>query len=124
MLWTPDTGLIQADDWVAGLGATTPFPISVLTAVSQDGTTVVGIMQNEAPPFELAGVVLRCDSDGDADDDGDVDLGDFARLQEYYTGAGAGAIEAGSEPLDMNCDLDIDGDDAAGFVGMLTGPVE
>lgn len=123
MLWTPDAGLIDADDWVAALGATTQFPIIELTAVSDDGKTVVGITQNESFPFELAGVVLYCVSNGDANGDGDVDLHDYSLLQQRYTGAGAGALPPGGAPLDMNCDLDIDADDVTEFVGMVSGPI-
>lgn len=122
MLWTPDSGLVDADDWVAALGGSTLYPISELSAVSDDGKTVVGITQNQVPPFQLAGVVIRCVSDGDADGDGDVDLRDAAMMQLSFTDAGAGAVSSGAEPLDANCDLDIDLDDVAEFVANMTGP--
>lgn len=122
MIWMPDTGLIDADDWVAGMGATTPYPIAQMTAVTDDGKTVVAIMQNQSSPFQYTGVVIHCVSDGDADGDGDVDLHDAAMLQLHYTGAGAGAINSSGEALDSNCDLDIDPDDVAVFVENLTGP--
>lgn len=122
MIWMPDLGLIDADDWVAGLGASTPFPITEVTAVSEDGKTVVAITQNQAPPYELSGVVIHCVSDGDADGNGTVDLRDVALLQRNFTGAGAGAVPTGSQALDMDCDLDIDLDDGGEFVSRLSGP--
>jgi hypothetical protein len=122
MLWMPDTGLLRADDWVAAFGATTAFPISQLTAVSTDGRTVVGITTNESPPGQHRGIVIRCVSDGDVNDDGAVDMQDVAMFQQVVTGAGAGALPPGTAALDMNCDLDIDAADLAAFADVLTGP--
>ena len=60
--------------------------------------------------------------DGDADYDGDVDLADFAALQRCYTDAGNGPIHAGCQPLDMDGDRDVDGDDLAAFDSAFAGP--
>ncbi len=124
MLWTPDTGLVDADDWVAALGATTQFPIVELSNVSDDGRTIIGITQNQVQPFQLGSIVMHCVSDGDADQDNDVDLHDYYLLQQQFTGAGAGALPSGGAPLDINCDLDIDSDDVQVFVDNLGGPLE
>ena len=41
---------------------------------------------------------------GDADEDGDLDLFDFARFQECFNGA----VISGCEPMDFDCDQDVD----------------
>jgi uncharacterized membrane protein len=123
MIWTPDTGLIRADDWVAAFGATTAFPISQLSAVSVDGRTVVGLATNEEPPGQHRGIIIRCVSDGDVNDDDAVDMQDVAAFQQFVTGAGAGALPPGGAMFDLNCDLDIDGADLAAFAACFGGPV-
>ncbi len=61
----------------------------------------------------------------DIDDDGDVDLRDFAKFQMCFTGDGPGTVQAECERFDPDCpddDDDVDLDDFARFVGDLGGP--
>ncbi|MCK4661069.1 MAG: SUMF1/EgtB/PvdO family nonheme iron enzyme [Phycisphaerae bacterium] len=59
-------------------------------------------------------------NDGDADQDGDVDLRDFAQFQLCFSGDGAGDCEC----LDMDNDNDIDIGDFESFSVALDGPAE
>ncbi|MCP4592122.1 MAG: hypothetical protein GY842_15415 [bacterium] len=61
---------------------------------------------------------------GDADDDGDRDLADYAAVQECYS-PGAGSVPP-TEPcamMDQDGDEDVDLEDLAGFVQGFTGPL-
>lgn len=69
---------------------------------------------------ELAGMP-PLQTDGDFDDDGDVDLADFAPFEICFTGPG-GAFAPGCEPGDFDGDADIDCSDWAQFVLAWTDP--
>ncbi len=60
---------------------------------------------------------------GDYDSDGDVDLADFANLQDCFTGEDGGAPEAGCGVFRFDADQDVDLDDFAEFAIVFTGPV-
>lgn len=64
--------------------------------------------------------ILLVSTVGDGDDDGDVDLSDFAQFQQCF-----GDIERSGEcPLfDLNSDLSVDQGDAPWFLNILTGPM-
>jgi hypothetical protein len=62
------------------------------------------------------------DSRQDADEDGDVDLADFASFQRCF-GEGVGSfISDECRPHDADCDNDVDLDDLAEFNAKLAGP--
>lgn len=65
--------------------------------------------------------VLLVSDVGDGDDDGDVDLSDFAQFQRCF-----GELELlGDCPLfDLNADQTIDQNDAEWFANVLTGPMD
>jgi hypothetical protein len=58
---------------------------------------------------------------GDFNEDGDIDLGDFARFQACFTGEG-GDLGPGCEPGDANGDNAVDQSDLAAFSRAITGP--
>ncbi len=60
--------------------------------------------------------------DHDYDDDGDVDLEDFAFFQACFTGADKGPAAAGCEVFFVDADYDIDDDDFFSFQQAFTGP--
>ncbi|MCP4589738.1 MAG: hypothetical protein GY842_03250 [bacterium] len=64
------------------------------------------------------------DRTGDFDDDGDVDLADFARLQSCYTGQNTGleVLSSFCAELDTDADGDVDSADHGGFVTSMTDP--
>ncbi len=59
---------------------------------------------------------------GDGDDDGDVDLDDFAGFQECVTGPGQPSTMPGCIEFDIDSDEDVDLADMAGFQVLFTGP--
>lgn len=59
---------------------------------------------------------------GDYDDDGDVDLADFAGFQVCHTGDGQGPVATGCDVFDFDADDDVDSADLPPFVSWLTGP--
>ena len=59
---------------------------------------------------------------GDFGRDGDVDLADFGRCQECWTGSDTGPRPAGCLPADADGDGDVDHADHALFISYLTGP--
>ena len=62
------------------------------------------------------------EGDGDCDDDGDVDLADFAALQQCFSGPDAEWIPAACAPADTDGDGDVDHEDVQLFTNLLTGP--
>lgn len=63
--------------------------------------------------------ILLVSKVGDEDDDGDIDLRDFARFQQCFGESGA---LGGCERLDLNADQTVDNGDAGWFVNVMTGP--
>lgn len=63
---------------------------------------------------------------GDANADGDLDLGDFAKLQQCFSGSNPGnPVPADCLiTVDINEDNDVDDGDTAGFQGAFSGPLE
>ncbi len=92
-----------------------------------DGRVVLDGFAEEFSVFDLNhdGVIgpddiLLVSAVGDGDDDGDVDLSDFAQFQRCF-----GDIEGSGEcPLfDLNSDLAVDQGDAEWMLSVITGPV-
>ncbi len=69
-------------------------------------------------------LVYRVFSPGDSDDDGDVDLKDYAALQQCFAGDGVGPTRATCFMADFDTDDDVDIDDFAAFTDAVTGPAE
>ncbi len=59
---------------------------------------------------------------GDADGDWDLDLGDFARMQQCFGGEGVTPGDYNCFRLDYDRDGDVDLEDAAGLSAAMTGP--
>ena len=57
----------------------------------------------------------QCDSFGDFDSDGEVDLKDFARFQRCFTGEDQSGLDDTCCFFDVEPDLDVDLDDYAEF---------
>ncbi|MCP4592173.1 MAG: hypothetical protein GY842_15680 [bacterium] len=72
-----------------------------------------------APPAEIC----ECAGDGDFNTDGRTDFADFAFFQACFTGGSLGAPPAGCQPLNFDCDRDVDLDDFAVFASHFNGPV-
>ncbi|MCK4659210.1 MAG: hypothetical protein KAV82_06770 [Phycisphaerae bacterium] len=58
----------------------------------------------------------------DGDEDGDVDLVDFAILQRCFTGAGGGPYQPGCSAYDVDTDGDVDHEDLFEFIRVFGGP--
>ena len=58
---------------------------------------------------------------GDTDDDGDVDLTDFATLPDCLTGPGGGYAQPACQVFDFDLDTDVDLDDVAAFQAAFSG---
>ncbi|MCP4249405.1 MAG: hypothetical protein GY778_20375 [bacterium] len=127
-MWTAATGIIDVRDYLADHGVVVDpeYDIRTLTAITDDGTRMVGIGQQLVAPFaETSFIIDVCrstDTGHDGDEDGDVDLGDLALLQQCFTDAGAGTIPPGCAPFDTDCDLDVDLMDYTVFATNLNGP--
>jgi hypothetical protein len=75
------------------------------------------------PAFQgWSACVVRAGTPGDFNDDGDVDMDDFARFMGCFTGPGGGPIEPECEAGDFNTDGDLDCDDWDLFKLAWTGP--
>ena len=59
---------------------------------------------------------------GDLEPDGNIDLCDFARFQQCFTGPGPATLDSGCTWFDFDHDDDVDADDVASFSQVLTGP--
>ncbi len=70
------------------------------------------------PEFEVYAAAL-----GDLDEDGDVDLADYARFQECHGGEDVPRRDPACFAAHFDTDDDVDGADVAGFVSALTGPI-
>jgi len=69
------------------------------------------------------GIALDLRTPGDFDDDGDVDLNDFARFQNCFTGEGPRGMDAPCTFFDADpADGDVDAANFAVFAGALSGP--
>jgi hypothetical protein len=66
--------------------------------------------------------LICVDPTADFDNDGDVDLLDFARFQVCFTGEGPAVCRGGCNRLDLDPDDDIDLLDFAAFSPLLDGP--
>ncbi|MCK4873810.1 MAG: hypothetical protein KAS72_13900 [Phycisphaerales bacterium] len=110
IMWTAETGVINVEDFLADHGITPDpaYDIQVLTAVSDDGSTIVGIALENDNPWVPQSFIIRISQavPGDIDGDGDVDQSDLGILLAAY----------GSVPGDPNWnpDADLDGDGAVG----------
>ncbi|MCC7293199.1 MAG: hypothetical protein IT449_14155 [Phycisphaerales bacterium] len=70
----------------------------------------------------LADVAPAPAASGDVDRDGDVDLVDFARLQECWTGSGGGVGRCECRSANFDADGDVDFDDYAIMHATWSGP--
>ncbi|MCB9850011.1 MAG: hypothetical protein H6817_04830 [Phycisphaerales bacterium] len=116
-MWTSG-GTISVDNlYFAGTGLSADdFEVSVnfkngLTTWGTDGTLTVDNINFAA----AAG------GNPDLDNDGDVDLHDYAAFQGCFTGVGVPPV-SGCEDADIDGDGDVDLTDLASFVNDLTGP--
>lgn len=83
---------------------------------------VVGIALGLSEDFDGDGVPDACEVlRGDYDDDGDVDLVDFAQFQLCYTGISGGPVDGVCDAGDFDDDGDIDLADFAYFQLAFTG---
>lgn len=71
---------------------------------------------------DMSGVPDECESYGDLDLDGDVDLRDFASLATCFTAAG-GSAEGDCACYDSDGDGDVDADDYAELATQMNGPM-
>lgn len=90
--------------------------VSDLVVTNRDSNNFSLLFNNSAIP-----------ADGDAEDDGDRDLRDFASLQICFSGPNSGPSFLAPGPtclnnFDFDCDGDIDLDDHTAFVDLLSGP--
>jgi uncharacterized membrane protein len=69
-IWTPEEGMINATDFLVGHGISLPagFTLQTLTAVSDDGSVLVGIGQYADPPYDNATVIIRIETTTGAPD--------------------------------------------------------
>ncbi|MEM6671905.1 MAG: hypothetical protein AAF726_03625 [Planctomycetota bacterium] len=86
MLWSPSTGTVLLRDYLLTLGMTevTPFDLERATAVSDDGTVIVGLGQPRSNPLERIGFIVYLDAPGFA-------LGQAECVDSPPSSAGAGA---------------------------------
>lgn len=62
------------------------------------------------------------ESSGDADNDGDIDLMDYASLAACLTGPDAGTVDPGCNMFDFKVDGDVDLRDVGALFTTFTGP--
>ena len=60
--------------------------------------------------------------DGDFDDNGVVDMSDFAVLQDCFTGPDNGPPDSGCDAGDFDADDDVDATDFTLFIDLFAGP--
>ncbi len=70
----------------------------------------------------LADVAPAPAPSGDLDRDGDVDLVDYSRMQECWTGSGGGESRCGCGSADLDADGDVDLGDYAIMLATWSGP--
>jgi len=75
-----------------------------------------------APGLRVDATGCALPVDADYDDDGDVDLTDFAHLQLCLSGADVAQDDSNCQDAKLDSDTDVDGDDVAVFVGCASGP--
>ncbi|MCP4249406.1 MAG: hypothetical protein GY778_20380 [bacterium] len=127
-IWTESDGLVDVEQFLIdhGIVVDPDFDLRSLSAVTDDGTIMVGTGQQVVEPYDYKSFIIgvcAANADGhDGDEDGDIDLGDLALLQRCFTDAGAGAVPPGCAPFDTDCDLDVDLTDYADFASGFNGP--
>lgn len=100
-------------------------PIKHMVGNAADGPNDYSDGRGSAPDRQFDAYAARYDvqlidlcDDGDADQDGDVDLADFSEFTLCFDVSATGPCEC----LDMDNDSDVDLDDLALFTTALTGP--
>ncbi|HUL51161.1 MAG TPA: hypothetical protein VLU94_01120, partial [Candidatus Nitrosotalea sp.] len=119
-IWTQQDGMVNVVDYLASQGVSLPpsFTILSLSAISEDGSVIIGIGQYTIPPYEYQSFrITRCARNGDMNKDGFVnglDIAGFIRAKLGQTpAAGENAICA-----DYGGTLD---EDTAAFTADLLG---
>jgi uncharacterized membrane protein len=109
-MWTEDTGLINLEDFLVdnGIALDPALEIQEATAVSDDGSTIVGFSAETSPPFGYQSFIIRISTPcaGDLDGDGDTDQADLGVLLAAYG-------------VNADGDLDGDGDTDQADLGVL-----
>lgn len=103
IVWTPETGLMSGEDYVAALGLSAQLPgdteIIDMSAVSPDGTAIAGILRSTAGTLQsfviYLGVAL---CEGDTNGDGIVNFADLNGVLASFGQTGEGI------PGDVNGD--------------------
>ncbi len=109
-LWTEDTGLINLEDFLLdnGIALDPNLEIQEATAVSDDGSVIVGFASEVNPPYGYQSFIIRLSTPcpGDLDGDGDTDQADLGVLLAAYG-------------VNADGDLDGDGDTDQADLGVL-----
>jgi hypothetical protein len=117
-IWTEETGMVDVEDFLADSGVVVDpdYDILDLTAISDDGTTIIGIGQWLVEPYEYSTFIIRLPQPegcpytcGDIDGSGGpVDLSDFAVFANCYGLVGP-APECSEDEFACS-DVDADGE--------------
>ena len=120
-LWVFDASPYPGDPvlWASYIGPNDYFDVTaeegIYAYATGPGTSVCEVIS--ADGVSVFQIVLP----GDADDDDDVDLADFAKFQQCFAGADVAPPDADCLVFDVDDDADVDLDDLAGFHTAMTG---
>ena len=90
-----------------------------LTKVTyDDGSSLTHIYDNNGNLLSVESRIVASDINAD----GHVDMADFARLQNCFTGVGGGPVTPACESADLDGNGTVDLDDFEQFQSSLTGP--
>jgi probable HAF family extracellular repeat protein len=107
-IWTEETGLVDVVDFLAdnGIPIDPELDIQGLTAISSDGTTIVGSGQDTFFPFLSRSFIITLPPPcpGDSNGDGEVDVDDLTNvvLDWGTDGSGHGGDVDGSGIVDVD----------------------
>jgi len=107
--------ITQADLDAAGVTLTATMKLRFTTNDADDQS----INESGLDVLEIVGVSCSGAGPGDCDQDGDIDLDDYAVFADCLTGP-LGGILAGCDLADMDVDTDVDLDDFAAFQEAFT----
>jgi uncharacterized membrane protein len=119
-VWTQETGMIDVVQYLTSQGVTLPpdFDIQVLSAISADGSVIVGIGQYTFPPYEYQTFKIdRCALKGDMNKDSTVDGLDIAGFVRAKLGQ---VPDAGENSICANYGGTLE-EDVAAFTADLLG---
>ncbi len=121
----PPEGLVITTLQFQALAAPNNATVSLLPSFGDEGVTRVMQLDFDNITGDISGTadvaVVVCGS-ADHENDGDVDLADFARFQRCYAGADVGAGEPCECLFDFEPDTDVDFDDFVTLDPLFTGP--